>query len=477
MIRRREGQGWEGRGEGMMIRAHYHQRITGLFLIGNHPRAVILHRSRRQHYNAVVVDNRPAMELEQLPLNVRSLWAVGKSENCESKSGDDSKLEFDNANLMNGKEKIECISEERQNQSTSNRGDVDKICKPSNVLEGEESALTTIHSTNSPSPLTSSQTFGKFYCGCAGFSSSSWVGNFYPKSIVGHNSERQLDHYQQHFRTVEINSTFYGIPSESTVNKWKNTFAKPFKVVVKAPRGLTHEQPQLDCSVLSTFLSRMQILNETLSCILIQCPRTLSVTVSQLEQIKRMLEREASWYKGRLAFEFRNKATYFDQEVRECLKLNSFALVLHPNSLGRSTVGTSVSGRGNSDPLEYQPEQLSELVATGNLLSGFVYLRLHGFNDEHRGEYSVNQLREIAQQIHYWREQGLEVYCYFLNDLGPTQCSSPKKSAPQQHWDKWCAMPKNAKQLEALVYRQSKEDIPDAPKKLKSTLLNFFGKK
>ena len=95
-----------------------------------------------------------------------------------------------------------------------------------------------------------------------------------------------------------------------------------------------------------------------------------------------MLEREASWYKGNIAFEFRNEATYYDEEVRKMLNQNNFALVLHPNSVGRSTIGTSTSGRGNSNLVQYQLEQLSTIAAAGKVHSNFVYLRLHGHNDE-----------------------------------------------------------------------------------------------
>ena len=118
----------------------------------------------------------------------------------------------------------------------------------------------------------------------------------------------------------------------------------------------------------------------------------------------------------------------------------------------------------------------------GAMTSSFVYLRLHGFNDEHRGEYTMDDLAEIAKEIHSWRVMGMDVFCFILNDLEPTRQPSPsssttRKSSSLQPWDKWCAMPKNAKQLEVFVYRLSNEDVPVAPKKPKSTLLSFFGKK
>ena len=301
--------------------------------IGTYPRAVILHRSRRQHYNAVVIDGNAITELEQLPLAVRSLWRVkGNAEENEAGSAKPPS-KSDEGKQMNDNEKVkDCVLEEGGNEMLTHHQDLDQNVKQLHAVGRKNDSSTAQSTRSSPTQQT---TLGNFYCGCAGFSSSSWVGNFYPKSLVGHNSDRQLDHYQQHFRTVEINSTFYGIPSESTVSKWAKVFANSFKVVVKAPKALTHEQSQLDCSVLSTFLARMKPLNDTLAVILIQCPRTLDVNVSSLQQIKHVLdEEEAMWYNGGIAFEFRNEATYFDEGVRRFLKQNSFALVMHPNSVG-----------------------------------------------------------------------------------------------------------------------------------------------
>ena len=88
----------------------------------------------------------------------------------------------------------------------------------------------------------------------------------------------------------------------------------------------------------------------------------------------------------------------------------------------------------------------------------------------------MDQLREIADQIHIWRMQCLDVFCFLLNDMDPSAPSSPLKSSSDP-WDRWCAMPKNAKQLEKLVYGLSNQTIPRPPKQPLTTLLNFFGKK
>lgn len=225
-----------------------------------------------------------------------------------------------------------------------------------------------------------------------------------------------------------------------------------------------------------TFIIRMQPLCDSLACILIQCPKTLVVTVAQLEQIKLILDEDASSYNGQIAIEFRNVATYFDKQIRSFLSRSGYALVMHPNSLGRSTckdIGTLS---------EYKLEDISQVASLGQSSdSSFVYMRLHGSNNEHLGEYSIDQLEEIAKQIHTWRLEGLDVFCFILNDLEPTTAAATtiKKCTPGllSSVDKWCAMPKNAKQLESCVYGLSNEEIPAAPKKPKHTMHSYFGKK
>lgn len=416
--------------------------------IGNYPRAVVMHRTRRQHYNAIVVNGHPVISIELLPLNVRSLWS--------SLSGREKE---DNGKATNNQKSLSDTSLDNQQDQP---GD-----KPASLAKEGTTITATTHTTT-----------GKFYCGCAGFSNSAWVGNFYPKSIVGSNSDRQLNHYQEHFTTVELNSTFYGVPLETTVNKWKSICAKSFKLVVKVPKSVTHEHAYLDGTALSFFLKRMQPLGEVLACILVQCPRTLLVDVAQLKTLKSELQEQVSWYTGGIAIEFRNKTTFMDAQVREFLQQNGWELVMHPDSLERSTIGSSQSGRGSANLVEYEPEKLTDLAKFRLPMtssSGFVYVRLHGINDEHRGEYTLSQLEEIAEQIHNWRRVGMNVFCFILNDLEPS--TSSLATGMSNSWRNWCAMPKNAKQLEKLVFDLSNEKVPSAPKMPKANLLNFFGVK
>lgn len=321
-------------------------------------------------------------------------------------------------------------------------------------------------------------TLGPFYCGCAGFANSNWVGNFYPRKLVGSSSERQLNHYQQHFNSVEINGTFYGLPTDATISKWKRHAGKGFKFILKAKKSITHEGPQLNSSELEIFLERAMLLgNEALAVVLLQCPQSLAVDLSQLESVKDVVCRVG--YRGQLALEFRNAQTYRDEQVRAFLSRNNWALVYHPNSVGRYTVGNNAAGRGERPLVDYEIEDLQEMVRTLEPTADFVYIRLHGTNDEHACEYTTTQLDTIASQLHAWRTRGLAVFVFLLNDLAPSGGGgSPKKaSSTASSCEAWSAMPKNAHQLLTRVYSLANETPPRAPKQPRSTITSFFSPK
>ena len=77
-----------------------------------------------------------------------------------------------------------------------------------------------------------------YYIGTMGFSYKDWAGTFYPKGLA---MRDYLSYYSRIFNAVEIDSTFYGIPSREAVNRWKDRTPKEFKVCVKVPREITHD--------------------------------------------------------------------------------------------------------------------------------------------------------------------------------------------------------------------------------------------
>jgi len=84
------------------------------------------------------------------------------------------------------------------------------------------------------------------FLGTSSFTAKGWEGTFYPATM---RSRDFLSHYARQFQTVEIDSTFYGTPSPSTVSGWNEKTAPDFIFAVKVPQVITHEKaPELELS-------------------------------------------------------------------------------------------------------------------------------------------------------------------------------------------------------------------------------------
>ncbi len=107
--------------------------------------------------------------------------------------------------------------------------------------------------------------------GTSSWSSEDWVGTFYPP---GTTSAHFLGAYSQHFDTVEVDSTYYRIPTESMVRNWRDRTPPGFTFAAKFPQVITHEKDACsDCREdLSDFLRAMSLLEDRLGPLLLQFP-------------------------------------------------------------------------------------------------------------------------------------------------------------------------------------------------------------
>ena len=109
---------------------------------------------------------------------------------------------------------------------------------------------------------------GRLLLGTSSFSSKDWCGVFYPEKLP---QKEMLRHYATRFPAVEIDSTFYGTPTEKTVLGWKERVPPGFQLSVKMPELITHEKMLEDCDEeLATFLKVMDLLEDRLGPILLQ---------------------------------------------------------------------------------------------------------------------------------------------------------------------------------------------------------------
>ncbi|MFX1337999.1 MAG: DUF72 domain-containing protein [Promethearchaeota archaeon] len=150
----------------------------------------------------------------------------------------------------------------------------------------------------------------KILIGCAGWDYNDWVGPFYPK-----NMERfhHLEYYTKYFDIVEINSTFYNLPSEEMVINWVERVPKSFRYIVKVWQKISHNlnDPELE-SHIAQFYSRMAFLKEKISKFLIQFPPWFKYSEKHFKQLSTLLKQIPLEYN--YVIELRDNS-WFDAEV------------------------------------------------------------------------------------------------------------------------------------------------------------------
>ncbi len=113
------------------------------------------------------------------------------------------------------------------------------------------------------------------YLGTSGWSYADWEGTLYPAGIP---AASRLAEYARHYATVEIDSTFYGTPRRSTIQKWREVVPQGFLFAAKFPQEITHENNLVDCRDLTeNFLHTMDLLGDRLGPLLLQLPPSFAV--------------------------------------------------------------------------------------------------------------------------------------------------------------------------------------------------------
>lgn len=156
--------------------------------------------------------------------------------------------------------------------------------------------------------------------GTSGYSYKEWKGPFYPEKIK---SSEMLGHYSRQLDTVEINNTFYRMPSEKVLAGWASQVPDEFLFVLKASRRITHQKRLKNAGDELDYLLRTSaVLGDKLGPLLFQLPPYSKKDVPALRDFLAALPegREA-------AFEFRN-ASWYDEEVYDALREGGASLVV-----------------------------------------------------------------------------------------------------------------------------------------------------
>src|SRR6266481_2475891 len=97
-----------------------------------------------------------------------------------------------------------------------------------------------------------------FYIGTSSFMATGWEGPFYPP---GTKPADFLNYYARKFNSVEVDSTFYRIPSKATVQGWEKKTPEGFVFAAKIPQLVTHEKVLVDCEAeFKGFVQTMDLL-------------------------------------------------------------------------------------------------------------------------------------------------------------------------------------------------------------------------
>jgi uncharacterized protein YecE (DUF72 family) len=158
------------------------------------------------------------------------------------------------------------------------------------------------------------------WIGTSGYNYPEWKGSFYPEKLP---AAKMLPYYAERFATVEINYTFYRMPTEKLTSGWAAETPAPYKLTLKAPRRITHDSRLKNCTELvETFCRVAGTLGDKLGALLFQLPPNLKKDLAVFDKFLADLPPKVV-----AAFEFRN-TSWLDDEVYERLRARNLALCI-----------------------------------------------------------------------------------------------------------------------------------------------------
>jgi len=208
----------------------------------------------------------------------------------------------------------------------------------------------------------------RFHIGAQGFSARDWVGTFYPPRTQ---SGSYLDFYARVFDTVEMNTTFYAIPSPAQVQEWAERTPPGFVFTAKLPKAITHEKRLVDAETeLGYFCRSVRGFGAKLGAAVIQLPPSFSrESQPDLERFLALLPEDI-----RFAIEFRHRSWQAEEVV------------------------ALLRGRG----LAWCMNDFRDLPPLTVATADFAYLRLNGYHDEF--ERITHVQRDRSGELDRWAQ-------------------------------------------------------------------------
>lgn len=160
----------------------------------------------------------------------------------------------------------------------------------------------------------------KIHVGTSGYGYKEWKGKFYPEKI---SPKEMLRFYSERLGAVEINNTFYHMPTESVLLSWAGQVSDDFVFAIKAPQVMTHFKQLKNVDEESEYLFRtLTVLEGKLGPVLFQFPKSFHADLPALKSFLALIPDEIS-----CAFEFRSPS-WLDREILALLRERGCSLCI-----------------------------------------------------------------------------------------------------------------------------------------------------
>lgn len=224
---------------------------------------------------------------------------------------------------------------------------------------------------------------GSIHIGTSGWSYKHWKERFYPKEVK---PPEYLSYYATQFHTVEVNTSFYHLPKEKTVQHWADTVNKSFYFCPKISRYITHIKKLNDPEdTLAPFFDIFVNIKSRLGPVLIQLPPSVAFHEEKAAKFYAALKKYSNFH---FALEARHDSWFSAQSI-SLMREHHIAFVIADSG-----------GRWPS----------AEFITDRN-----VYVRFHG-PGKYDKSYSEEFLKEFAKKIITWKENKQKIWAFFNND-------------------------------------------------------------
>jgi uncharacterized protein YecE (DUF72 family) len=230
----------------------------------------------------------------------------------------------------------------------------------------------------------------KIHIGTSGFGYKEWKGKFYPAKI---DPKEMLRYYSERLGAVEINNTFYHMPTEGILTSWAEQVPDNFIFAFKAPQVITHLKQLMNVSEETDYLFRtLSILGTKLGPVLFQFPKSFHINQPALEAFLSLIPSNIS-----CAFEFRSPS-WIDAEIIAMLHKKGCSLCIEDTdeNPAEKIIKTATWGYLRLRRSDYTDADLSqrlERISSQQWKKAFVFFK---HEDEAKGPEMALRFRELA---------------------------------------------------------------------------------